>query len=200
MVAKNLDRFLKATSKIQAIPRRKILNKVVDTCYTVLDKHAIDLYEGVEVNSSTPILHARNSARSEGCKTRVVVAMLLHIDGMPMLNMRYSKDKVKHLGRALLRLHECLWGVWVNSAKLGLGNIGLGSALGEDTRAVCETVYDGRIELAQHEAQSFLELIVNDHMLVCSKETMRQVIKGADFGIEVFPFCAEDVELAGFWF
>ena len=169
MVAKNLDRFLKATSKIQAIPRRKIMNKVVDTCDAVLDEHAVDLYEGVEVDTSTPVLHARNGAGSQGRKTRVVVAMLLHVDGMPMLNMRYSKDKVEHLGRALLRLDECLWRIRVDSTKLGLGDVGLGSALRKDSRTVCETVYDGRIELAQHEAQSFLELIVNDHVLVCSK-------------------------------
>jgi hypothetical protein len=36
-------------------------------------------------------------------------------------------------------------------------------------------------------------------MLVRAKEAMWQILKALDLGIEILPFAAEDVELAGLW-
>lgn len=85
------------------------------------------------------------------------------------------------------------------SAKVTFGNIGIRRSLGKDSRAICETVYYGRVELAQHKSQSFFKLIVDDHMLVRAKEAMWQIVKALDLRVEIFPFAAKDVELAGLW-
>ena len=83
-----------------------------------------------------------------------------------MLSMRDTKDEIDHLGISPLRLDQCLGRMRMHSAELGVCNGLTSRFLGENTGAIGETIHDRGVELAEHHAQSFLELIVNDHMLV----------------------------------
>lgn len=57
----------------------------------------------------------------------------------------------------------------MDSSKVSLADAATGLFLGENTRAVGETVDNGRIKLAQHHTQGLFELIVDNHMLVDAK-------------------------------
>lgn len=65
----------------------------------------------------------------------------------------------------------------MDSSKVSLADAAAGLFLGENARAVGETIDNGRIELAQHHTQSFFELIVDNHMLVDAKQAMRKLIE-----------------------
>lgn len=85
----------------------------------------------------------------------------------------------------------------MDSSELSLADAPASALLWEDTGAVCKTVYDGRVELAQHDSQGFLELIVDHHVLVDAEETMRQLVKGLDGKVDcIFPVVSVQVEFA----
>src|SRR5690242_10986502 len=99
---------------------------------------------------------------------------------MPVLRMRNAEDEVNHLGGAFLGLHQSFRGLGVDGTELGFSDAATGVFLWENTGPVGETVHNGGIELSQHEAKSFLELPIDDHMLIDAEEPMREVLKGLD--------------------
>lgn len=197
MIAKDLDGLLQTAGEIQAIPGRQVVHEVVDACDAVLDKDAVHFNIGVKVYTSTPVLDSGDEPRPQRCDSRVVVPVLLHVDGMPVLRVRDTKDEVNHLRRTLLRLDKRLGGLRVHGAEFGLGYAPTRVVLREDAGAVGEAVDDGRIELPKHESQRLFELVVYNHVLVGAKETMGQVGKGLDSEVDcVFPVRAIEVELS----
>ena len=197
VVAQDLDGLLEPPGQIEVIPRRQVLNQVVDAGDAVLDQHAIYLDIRVEVDAGTPFLDPRDCAGAQGRDGGVVVAVLLHVDGVPVLGVRDAEDEVDHLGRAALGLDQRLGWLGVDGAEVGLADAAGGVLLGEDTGAVGEAVDDGGVELAQHEAQGLLELVVDDHVLVGAEEAVGQVGEGLDLEVDaVLPVAAVEVELA----
>lgn len=113
VVSKNLDGFLKATGEVKAVPRRKIVDKVIDTGNAVFNQHTVHLDKRVKVYTSTPVLNARDKSGAQRGNAGVMVAVLLHVDGVPVLGMGDTKDEVEHLGSSPLRLYQ------------GLGRVGV---------------------------------------------------------------------------
>ena len=87
MVTKDLDGFLKAAREVEVIPGGEVFDEVVDAGDAVLDEHAVHLNERIEVDTGAPVLYARNESRAKGGDARVVVAVLLHVDRVPVLRV-----------------------------------------------------------------------------------------------------------------
>jgi hypothetical protein len=68
----------------------------------------------------------------------------------------------------------------MNCTELGFANASSSVLLWEDARTISEAIYNWGVELAKHDPESLFQLIINDHMLICTKEPVREIVERFD--------------------
>jgi len=107
-----------------------------------------------------------------------MVAMLLHVEGVPVLRVRHTKDKIYHLGRTILRSLNGERRLRVYSAKFVVcGNLATGFGLRKDAGAVSKGVSDRCPECPWNLLQNLLEVGIEGDVLVDSEIDMRKVLE-----------------------
>ena len=115
IVPQNLDRFVKTTCKVECSPLRQIVTDRVEVDDTIFDERAIDGDVRVKVDASTEsILYLRHNIATHGPEKRVMVSVLLKVQGVPVLRIRNPKDEVDDFALAALDILHSFRRLWVD--------------------------------------------------------------------------------------
>src|SRR5271163_1709166 len=97
---------MQAAGEVKRVPLREIAAKSVKAHHAVLDESTVHRDVGIEVAACTKgVLDFGDGVGTKGADSGVVIAMLLEVDGVPVLGVRNTEDEIDHFGVSFL--HFC---------------------------------------------------------------------------------------------